>query len=53
MPEWKKVESPMTPTVFPFSLGPPNFSRPSAMPTEAPMHMQASMAASGLSAPRV
>ena len=44
MPEWRKVESPITATTF---WRTPAFSIPSALPMLAPMQPVVSMASSG------
>ena len=50
MPEWKKVESPITPTA---AFLPNALLKPDIMPMLAPMHRQLSSASSGGSAPSV
>ena len=51
MPEWKKVESPMTAAMRWF--GRPALRMPMAAPMAAPMQMQVSIAASGGADPSV
>jgi hypothetical protein len=53
IPEWMKVESPMTATTFPRAAFPSAFSIPKAFPREAPMQTQVSIPESGGSAARV
>ena len=48
MPEWKKVESPMTAAA---ALRPSAWLKPAIMPMLAPMHSELSRASSGGSAP--
>ena len=50
MPEWKKVESPMTAAA---ALRPSALLKPAIMPMLAPMQRQLSKATSGGSAPSV
>ena len=47
MPECIKVLSPMTATVFPAASGPRTLVKPWAMPMDAPMHREVSMAVRG------
>ncbi len=46
IPEWKKVESPIIDTIFPFNFG-FAFSIPKAWPTPAPIQRQLSRLLSG------
>lgn len=53
MPEWMKVESPMTATTGRLSSGSMARFMPRAVPMEAPMQTQVSIVSSGGITPRV
>ena len=53
IPEWMKVESPMTATVLPSDSSCPTLLKPCSMLTDAPMHRLLSMAKSGAAPPSV
>ena len=53
MPEWMKVESPITLTSFLLNSSPRTLAMPKAAPTDAPMQMVVSTDARGATAPSV